>query len=807
MGNLNIWVLGHSLNTVGHFDGERWSLLPQLEKSLVDQRPCLALGTRQGENVVGVSSRGSGVFIFEGGQWRSFETRNGLRSNDVTGLAADNGLFYAATSAGISVITPEGIDNRLNEALPENRRVLLGIALERLMGPVDVEPLVWVMGKDWIGKIEEHSFVELAKLPGTPRFSGVLGNTLFPDGEGGLFCGHESAFYHYRGGGDGIDHFGLINGLIDDGVTAILRDREDNLWFTGLRGVSVVSSLRFANYDRRHGLLEDEVSAVLEWRPNEFLLGHDKGLTYFTHQKSQPIPLNKTSGDAGLRVMDFCLGRDDEVWIALSQAGIGRLDASMKLDIFPLEKGSKNGIYSLLMDEEDVLWVGSQEGLFHFTDNKLVRSDLGGLPSVPIRRITQGRSGALYFATSGLGIRTFDTDKGWRQYSWPAKTENEVYAVLEDSRYRVWVGTLAGLFRLEDGQLVPFRGDAFQIKRPVYFIIEDHLGQIWVGTDRGVYRLDGRQGMSYSVREGLAGDETNRAAGFVDHRGRVWIGTNRGLSLYRKEFDHQLPPPPILEITGIEVAGAELLPDQAISLAHDRGDVVFHFKALSFLGEQGLGFRFQLEGYDQDWLAELRAGSGRIRYTSLPPGDYRFRLKARNAQNVWSDVVETATITVTDPFWVTTPAFALYAFVFMMFVLVVWGIQARLERRVRSRTRQLQKKNEELQYFETIVQAINDEIELSAVLQTVLTQGLALFPVAEKGFVLLSDSAEKDFHFAVTSGYATAKLDGYRFNGEMLSIRFQNGECLADCEVRLEHRERGILLEGEATVVVHSAND
>lgn len=32
----------------------------------------------------------------------------------------------------------------------------------------------------------------------------------------------------------------------------------------------------------------------------------------------------------------------------------------------------------------------------------------------------------------------------------------------------------------------------------------------------------------YNKSDGLAGNETNRAAGFVDNKGNVWIGTDEG---------------------------------------------------------------------------------------------------------------------------------------------------------------------------------------------------------------------------------------------------------------------------------------
>lgn len=47
-------------------------------------------------------------------------------------------------------------------------------------------------------------------------------------------------------------------------------------------------------------------------------------------------------------------------------------------------------------------------------------------------------------------------------------------------------------------------------------------------------------------------------------------------------------------------------------------------------------------------------------------------------------------------------------------------------------------------------------------------------------------------------------LDGERVvaRGEITGLRTQNGETLAECAVWLEHHERGVLLEGTATVAL-----
>ena len=56
--------------------------------------------------------------------------------------------------------------------------------------------------------------------------------------------------------------------------------------------------------------------------------------------------------------------------------------------------------------------------------------------------------------------------------------------------------------------------------------------------------------------------------------------------------------------------------------------------------------------------------------------------------------------------------------------------------------------------------------------------------------------------------FPQAVLDGETVTarGTINAIRNENGETLADCSVWLEHEQRGVLLEGEATVALEEGN-
>ena len=74
----------------------------------------------------------------------------------------------------------------------------------------------------------------------------------------------------------------------------------------------------------------------------------------------------------------------------------------------------------------------------------------------------------------------------------------------------------------------------------------------------------------------------------------------------------------------------------AVSLRPRPRRLEFQFAGLSFVAPEKVRYRYQLEGYDPDWV---EAGTGRTaHYTGLPPRDYRFRVIACNSDGVWNEV-------------------------------------------------------------------------------------------------------------------------------------------------------------------------
>lgn len=115
---------------------------------------------------------------------------------------------------------------------------------------------------------------------------------------------------------------------------------------------------------------------------------------------------------------------------------------------------------------------------------------------------------------------------------------SNLVSVFEDSRKRLWVGTLGRGLNLSDPQKRNFQvivpendtGDVFSAT--VRHIVEDRDGRIWLGGNNGLHILEERNDRFYLVEHSICDTVSRATALHRDNADRIWIGTTQGLSMY-----------------------------------------------------------------------------------------------------------------------------------------------------------------------------------------------------------------------------------------------------------------------------------
>jgi len=700
-----VWAVSPQASApVASFDGSSWSFSagPPAEGAEPTPLTAFAVAGSGAGAVLAVGTSSHGLLVRRGEDWQRYGVAEGLPSASVRDIAAWGGDLFVATTGGLARVSVDGVDRSLTDLLPADRRRVFALCLrgDDAAGRSDPEAILALTNRS-LELIEGGvvtTLVDGLDLRGDP--SGPCGGVV-EDGAGAVYFGASNALWRLDRGGGVLQPLGYQEGLVGEGVNTMLLDRQGILWVGSRRGVSKVVSLRFATYRARHGLLEDEVSALCEPRPGVLVFGHNRGLTILVDGTFRQVPFAATPTESlrVTRVLDLAADNEGGTWIAASELGLGRLSASGALRWYEPESG-RHSVSSVAVDGDGVLWVGTRNGVWWLRGDRLVPAAVPGLDGTLVRRIKTDRSGGVYLATVAGGMLEVRGGGTERLEVPGGEVAVGVYDITADRHGRTWVGTSAGLFeRVGTALSRPVEAELLT-DSPVYFVVEDGRGALWLGTDSGALRWDGSDLRRYTPREGLAGWETNRAAGLVDHDGQVWIGTATGVSRHQPECDRPAAPPPLVAVTAVVVGGHEVVPGDPIRLSRRDRSVTFRYRAVSFVDEDAVRVSHRLEGLESVWTTPLPDQSREVRYSGLPAGRYRFQVRARNADGVWSEVAESGTVTAAGPLWTrwwfagTIAGLTVVLLVAVMSVVERWRWASRLESEVAERTDELRESEE-----------------------------------------------------------------------------------------------------------------
>lgn len=153
--------------------------------------------------------------------------------------------------------------------------------------------------------------------------------------------------------------------------------------------------------------------------------------------------------------------------------------------------GSCNNSYSVFRDNYNNTWIGGGGSSIKkydgttFSNMKIPYSEVFGGNIVDI---SQGPSGDLFASMSPGGAWKFNGTE-WQRILDPNYPTGPVLSILEDSKGRIWIGTMGKGVLLFDGSKVSefnLNGETNYINK----ILEDKNGVIWLGNNYGLFKYE-----------------------------------------------------------------------------------------------------------------------------------------------------------------------------------------------------------------------------------------------------------------------------------------------------------------------------
>ncbi|HUJ29708.1 MAG TPA: two-component regulator propeller domain-containing protein [Candidatus Acidoferrum sp.] len=189
----------------------------------------------------------------------------------------------------------------------------------------------------------------------------------------------------------------------------------------------------------------------------------------------------------------------------------------------------ENTVQAFAQTPDHYLWIGTSGGLVRFDGERFVVFDRENTPEIhddSIFCLTVARDGTLWAGTDGGGVFRYK-DGLFHSYSKSDGLANGfVRSIYQDSRGRVWVGTDAGLFRLDGERFTRIDGQGKVPALAVHDIREDHEGRLWVGGSK-LLMLDGDDCREFLLSGGRSASRVKSI--FETSDGTLWVGTVSGL--------------------------------------------------------------------------------------------------------------------------------------------------------------------------------------------------------------------------------------------------------------------------------------
>lgn len=385
--------------------------------------------------------------------------------------------------------------------------------------------------------------------------------------------------------------------------------------------------------------------------------------------------------------------RKGNLWISV-YGGVGRLNSdtgeiTLLSERHPVLKKYKIA-NTLALDNDGRLIVGADNGLYFYNPE----TDLVWIPE------RDAPSDKLYIHDS-----------------------NKYNTILNDSRGVLWFGTQYGLnIVTPEHRLYTIRKEDGLYNTTIQSIQEDNNHDIWIATINSICKIEVNaqeddytfRVISFASEIGWQLDDLYDFCSLKATDGKLYFGRVNGFNAFTPEnvsFDRTVNRPVFTSlrlfnmpvIPGEEYNGRVLFDKainyvQDIELDYDENFITLDFSGLNFAHPSYTFFRYQLEGFDKEWMEAISENSqGRAIYNNLPPGRYIFRVSTAGNNKIWGAEAQLSFV-IRPPFWNTMIARIIYFLLFciLIYVFVLFMNRKNHQKLVRMQREEAQRQKEEL---------------------------------------------------------------------------------------------------------------
>lgn len=547
----------------------------------------------------------------------------------------------------------------------------------------------------------------------------------------------------------------LENSISGDAIYDIIEDEDSNIWIgTAWNGLNCLKDndhikFLFTDVSKRQ---TDPVLSIFKDK-DLLLMGLDgNGLSVFgpSEYSGSYFNTNHETSTSGEYVQFISKGEEDSYWIGTFSGGLINFDLKNKKFSRYLHDPlndlsiSYNDVRDIVKEKKGDLWIATWGGGLNYFDSKTKNfTSYKAMDSIENSINSNNIVGlekdgdSIWMATFGGGLNLFNTKTfQFKHFTHDERdieslSSNNLLSIFKDSKNNVWLGTSGeGINRLDltTGKFNRFNKEANIKDLIITAILEDDNQKIWFSTKEGILNYDYKTN-SFNSFYDLKGEFHINSA-YKDTLGFLYFGNTKGVIRFDPKKVINNHPYPEVKLTSFKLFNKELgvsdngildksiVFEDYIELKYNLDVITFEFVALMFPFSQNLEYSIKMENFDKDWR-DIGLDHT-VTYTSLPPGEYIFKVKSRiKGSNDWGNDYTSIELIILKPFWFQWWAFVSYAimFLFMFYAfrkyIIAWErmkTNLQLEKLSREKDAQLYKAKQ--QFFTNISHEIRTPVTL-----------------------------------------------------------------------------------------------
>jgi ligand-binding sensor domain-containing protein len=672
-----------------------------------DKSGNLWIGTDNGLNRLNLKDKENKYFDFKKYFYEP-ENSKSINSNSINSLFTDReGNLWIGTGNGVCKLTRNNIDKKnfeFERFLFDGHNIANSITVRAICQ--DKDRNLWIGSDHGLYKLTETN----NKLPlisyyplVNDRRSSVSNNDIY------ALCFDNSGYLWIGTNGGGIILYDITRNKLTvytndpqdsrslsyNEIRAIYKDRSGIMW-VGTYGAGINKVTRGAREffhfthvpNETNSLSHPIIWSIYEDSDSVLWIGtHGGGLDRFDRKSStyshfvnnRTNPASISSNIVRVVIQD----REGYLWLGTNGGGINRFDKNTgQCEIYennPRDKNSlaSNNIRCIYEDKRGNIWIGtygygmdkfnkSGKNFIHYANNP---DDSHSLSNNFVRTIYEDKKGNFWIGTEGGGLNKFDGKNNiFKYYRHNPNNSNSIsndyiFSILEDKDGILWIGTYGGgLVRFDPlaEKFTSFTTKEGLIGDAIYGVLQDKNGNLWISSSKGLSKFNpvNKKVTNYTVSDGLQSNEFNGGSYFKSNSGEMFFGGINGFNTFYPEKISGNNYIPSIVITSFQKFNKEVSTSKPISelsdikLSYEDYFFSFEFSSLDFSAPEKNKYAYKMEGLHDNWIfttSDKRYAS----FTTLPPGNYVFRVVGSNSDGIWNKTGASINIIITPPFWKT----------------------------------------------------------------------------------------------------------------------------------------------------------